>query len=81
MATRVIEDGTYYTLEVGESEWGEWVGKMVFLLRNKEFNVIEAEGPNEIQARVYFDYYENQKAEFIRDGLPSTTAPQGPEVH
>lgn len=81
MANQIVTEGKYYDLEVGPSEWGEWEGKIVFLLRNKEFNVIEAEGPNEVQARAYFDYYEQQKAEYIANGLPTATPPMGPEVH
>lgn len=80
MANQIVIEGKHYDLEVGLSEWGEWKQKRVFLLRNKEFDIIEAEGPNEIQARVYFDFYEQQKEDYLRDGLPSAS-PQGPELH
>lgn len=77
---QIIEDGEHYQLEVGEAVWGEWTGKRVFLLRNKEFDLIEAEGPNEMQARAYFKFYEEAKADYLINGLP-TEGTTGPSVH
>ena len=53
----IVIQGTYYDLIVGDSIWGEWKDKRVFQILNKEFNVVEAEGPNELRlnCRTFID--------------------------
>lgn len=78
----IVIQGTYYDLIVGDSIWGEWKDKRVFQILNKEFNVVEAEGPNELQARLFFDYYEDQKKNFVETGsVPGFETPELPDFH
>lgn len=66
----LVKDGVHYKLTVGPPAIMASEGfELTFKIVNKEFGVIEAEGPHEMQARYYLDYYEELKARFVSEGL------------
>lgn len=66
----IVVEGKHYNLVVGKPEVMAAEGFMrTFKIINKEFGVVEAEGPHEMQARYYHDYYEELKERFEIEGL------------
>jgi len=83
MAHQLVEEGEYFRVIVGELFYGEMAGKTGYQLVNKQYNVVEAEGLSEIQARIYLNHYEKVKKEVEEDGVEAYigSGVEAPAVH